>query len=433
MRTNAKKKIFVLSALTMFVVAPSVNAIDTTSSTDNVDGKVESLLEWFKQGKASGRVRTLWYQRDFDGPMNDWCTGAVGGNLKYETGSLAGFSLGAGFKTGQGAGWNSSSDVVYPQVLAKSDDGSPKNYTALDEYYVKYKGYDTTVTVGAQPIFTPWMKGFDNRTTPIKYRGISLKNKTFAEEANRHKLEFDLMYLDKYLAKEQEDFESMSSAYSGDIQDDGGLFAGGVTYRAPGDLRFRLWDYYFEDTLNDVYVDGRYRQKITDDIKMELNLKYLNRQDTGDANAGELDTWQAGGDIGVSAYGFTVTSFYGQNGNDFVGNPLGSEKIVIQQIGANLKRPEEDVYSIKLAYDFGAIGVKNLEAYAWYGYFDTPDSGENASTNYDQIDFDLQYKLGGWFKGCLLRLRYAIRNADENTDGTAYDSYDIETILTYRF
>ncbi len=429
-----KHLVSILSLFAIFVIAPCVYA-NTETPQEKAEG-VTSLADWFKQGKANGVVKTLWYNRNFDNSRTDRSTAVVGGNLNYETASLHGFSLGTGFKTGQGAGWgwNDGSDDVYSGLLAKSSPNTPENYTALDEYFVRYNGYDTTVTIGAQAIETPWLKGFDVYTTPVKYRGISIKNTSLNKEESKNKFELQALYLDKALGWTNEDFESMASGWTNNLEADGGMFGAGVTYRAPGDLRFEFWNYYFEDVLNDLYVEARYRKAISENVKTVLTLKYLDRQDVGNAYAGPLDTWTAGGDFGISAYGATVTAYYGQVGNDAIAEPYGSRKIAVQQAGANLQRADETVYGLKLAYNFGRLGLKDLTTYVFYGRYDTPDSGVNASADYDQIDFDLRYKLGGWFKGCDLRLRYAIRNADHFRDDVVEDmDSNVRAYLVYRF
>ncbi|SHO43874.1 OprD family outer membrane porin [Desulfopila aestuarii] len=419
-----------LAAISLVVMTPCLSANADTQGTGS-EG-VSSLMEWVKQGKASGAIKYLWYYRDNDVSL-DASTFAVGGNLKYETAPLYGFRVGAGFKTSQGASWNSDSKAVYGAVLDRSGPTSPENYTAMDEYYVSYQGYDTTVTFGAQSVFNPWIKGFDVYMAPIKYRGLSIKNTTFNVEESKHKFILEALYLDEVLGWTAEEFDSIASGYTKNPEADGGMFAAGVTYRAPGDLRFQLWDYYYEDVQNDLSFEARYRRPLSKDVNMVMNFKYLNRQDTGDAYAGELDTWTAGGDIGVSFKGFTLTGYYGQVGDDRVDDPYGGNKVIIQQAGANLQRPEETGYAVKLDYNFKQIGVEGLTAYTFLATYDTPDKGTNASQDYDQIDFNLQYKLGGWFKGCEARLRYAIRNVDDDVSGSLQDFNDIRFSLAYRF
>lgn len=50
----------------------------------------------------------------------------------------------------------------------------------------------------------------------------------------------------------------------------------------------------------------------------------------------------------------------------------------------------------------------------------------------DEIDFNLGYQFGGWFKNVSIRLRYAIVNQDEKVEG-GKDWTDGRVYLQYTF
>lgn len=70
--------------------------------------------------------------------------------------------------------------------------------------------------------------------------------------------------------------------------------------------------------------------------------------------------------------------------------------------------------------------------WVFYSEFDTPDSGDNASTDMKEVDFSLLYKSNGWFENLSAQFRYAHMDQDEDVaDGSDWD--DIRFYLVYRF
>ncbi len=126
-----------------------------------------------------------------------------------------------------------------------------------------------------------------------------------------------------------------------------------------------------------------------------------------------------------------MIAYYGSNGDDALRVPFGGDWIVSMQVN-NHERAEEDVWALQLKYNFERLGAKGLSADVWYGSFNTPDAGNNISPDLDEIDFNLQYNLGGWFEGCSVRLRYAFIDQDEDVAG-GEDYSDGRIYLQYKF
>lgn len=126
-----------------------------------------------------------------------------------------------------------------------------------------------------------------------------------------------------------------------------------------------------------------------------------------------------------------MIAYYGSNGDDALRNPFGGDWIVSMQVN-NHERAEEDVWALQLKYNFERLGLKGLSADVWYGSFNTPDAGNNISPDLDEIDFNLQYNLVGWFEGCSIRLRYAFIDQDEDVAG-GEDYSDGRIYLQYKF
>jgi hypothetical protein len=383
----------------------------------------ERLTDMITNGKIKATVKILYFQRDFDSDTPDWSSLAIGGNLGFATASLYGFSAGFGVKTSQGDFLDN--DEVYPGLLAQGDTPEDdESYTQLDEYFLRYKNWDTVATLGAQSFDTPWMEGYDIRMTPKKYRGLTLKNNSLKN------LELQGFYIQDWLDWTAEDWQSVTAGLSGNDADDEGMFGGGAIWNAIEGVKLQIWDYYYNEALNNVYLRGDYSAKFDNDITFAANLRYLDQNDTGDALAGAIDTYQAGSEISVGGFGANLSLYYGENGDDNLVAPFGGDKLVIMQVN-NLSRAEEKLYALKLSYSFRALGVPGLSSYIFYGSFDTPETGVNSSPDIDEFDFDLQYKFSGWFENCSLRFRYAIVDADEDVGGE--DLTDTRLYLVYKF
>ena len=385
----------------------------------------ESLNDVVAKGKLSGVLKTLYYQRAFDGDTPDWSTLAIGGNFNYETVPIYGFTAGIGFKTSQGDYLNSDNEVYRGILEMGATPKDDESYTALDEYFLRYTNWDTQATLGAHAVNTPWLHGHDIRMTPKKYRGFGLINNSIEN------VELHGYYLTHWLDWTAEEWESITSAFTGDTGDDEGALAGGAKWQILSAMNIQAWDYYYNDIMNSFYLSADYTHTIDDDYILGADLRYLNQTDVGDKLAGNISTYTAGGYAFLGGYGATLSLYYGTNGSDDLRVPFGNSKIISLQV-LELDRADEDAYAIKLGYAFDSLGLEGLGANVIYGSFDTPDTGANASPDATEFDFDLYYKLGGWFKLMSIRLRHAIINEDEGVDG-GEDFTDSRLYLVYKF
>jgi hypothetical protein len=384
-----------------------------------------NLTEVITKGKFNAVIKTLYYERMFDGNTPDWSTLAIGGNLNYETAPLYGFSAGIGVKTSQGD-YSGNDDEVYRDMLAVGDTlFDAESYTALDEYFLRYANWDTQITLGAHSLSTPWLNAHDIRMTPKKYRGVSIINSSI-ENVKIHGY-----YLADWLNWTEESYESISSAITGNDYNDEGALVAGAVWQSPQKMHLQAWNYYYNEVLNSFYVSGDYSHTFGNDYTLSGDLRFLSQQDVGDALAGDIDTYTAGGFLSFGAYGAALTLYYGTNGNDDLIAPFGHSKIISQQV-LELTRADEDAYGVKLAYSFDQVGLNGLSAYIFYAEFSTPDTGANASPDASEVDFDLQYKLTGWFENCSIRLRHAIIDQDEDITG-GKDWTDTRVYLVYKY
>jgi hypothetical protein len=424
MKILSRNKLSLKSVTLIMLVCISIMITCKPALSDDTKTVPKNLIEAFSQGKFNAVIKTLYFQRDFDGASPDRSSLAIGGNFNFQTASIYGFSAGVGFKTSQDL--SSSNDEVYRGLLAFGNTPyDEESYTALDEYFLSYTNWDTLITFGAHSLNTPWLNGNDIRMTPKKYRGLSIINSSIEN------VEFHGYYLTDWLAWESEDWDSITSAFTGDTHDDEGGIVGGVTWQVNPNLNLQAWDYYYNEVLNNFYLSSNYTYTTQSDFILSVDLSYLDQRDVGDSLAGDIDTYSTGGSLSLETYGATLSFFYGTNGSDNVLAPFGDSKVVSLQV-LDLDEAEEDAWAVKLKYSFEQIGLTGLSAYVCYASFDTPDSGNNATPDGEELDFNIQYKLSGWLKNCSIRLRHAIIKQDEDIAG-GEDFTDSRVYLVYKF
>lgn len=409
----------VLGALAGNSAMAAENATEQTIEPD-------SLGALFSEGRLDGVVKLLWFERDFDGDKPDWATLAIGGNLEFETAPFYGVSAGVGVKTSQGDLLNDDDKEIYRGLLAAGDDlFDGESYTALDEYFLRYDNWKTDFMLGAFDLSSPWMTGFDIRMTPKKYRGLRVINNSLEP------VKFHAYYITDWLDWTEEEFDSIASGLTGSTEDNEDALVLGAVWQATDAFKLHAWNYYYDEVLNQFYGRLDYSYKWQSSYRFGATFKYLNQRDVGNALAGELDTYQTGGDISFAGYGAKLSLYYGQVGDDNINNPFGGDYVILLQTKW-LERAEEKTWGIKVDYDFTGLGVKGLSMYLFYADFDTPDSGDNVSTDMKELDVNIQYKFSGWAENLLLRFRYAHVDQDEAVAG-GNDWDDVRFHIEYRF
>ncbi|ADD68863.1 outer membrane porin [Denitrovibrio acetiphilus DSM 12809] len=390
--------------------------------TSSIAYSADTLAEAFSKGTLKGELRTFYFERDFDEATTDRADFAVGSLLYYKTAPLHGISAGLAFASSNDLGSDEDKNVY--GLLATGDDGDHESYTRMQEYYIQGEWFDTVVKYGAQEINTPFMNKHDIRMSPKTYKGLSLVNNSV------NGLTLSGYYITEFMGWNDDEFMSISeSAGAGD--DDSALLVGGIKYQLPVSVvkaSVAGWQYYLEDVFQSTYFEGSVGKKIGD-YNLHITPSYLTQKSQGDELVGDFDTTQYGFNAGVAAYGLSLTGFYARTPDDGVFAPWGDGKVIIQQIIA-AGRADEDAYAVKLGYNFGALGLRGLDAYVFYGMYDTPESGAAASSDIDETDFSLQYKFDedSYLKGFSVRVRYAIIDQD-----TAEDYNDFRVYIKYSF
>lgn len=400
-----------------------VLAILLVLATRTTAGAFPAALEKsiLQKTKISGEFRNLFFQRNFTDNTVDCEDLAVGGKIRFETGDIRRFSVGFSFYTAQGMGLNDDDNDVYG-LLAKDSNGNHKSYAALGEAYLLAEFNDTTVKIGRQEMYTPWINYHDIRTTPQSFEAVTLNNTGISG------LQIVLSHVNRIKKRTETTFQSMSLA-AGAAQEEP-VTAGGMIFTGIEGIKLQVWDYYAHHMWNDVYVRADCTVKMKNGVCLFANARNLKRDDTGDGAIGSIDTYMFGLQGGLEIHGAKFSLAYGQNGRQPVLRPWGHDLAVSIQVHV-ADRAEETAWNPGFTYDFSRIGLEGLVGGVTYAVFDAPDSGPNASPDRDEINFNVLYDCSRWISGLSLQLRYAIIDEDETLGGEDFN--DLRFCLRYLF
>ena len=160
----------------------SLISIETlTAQEARVVKDTNTLSYALRKGKFDLNLRFYYMHTENDGDLTDYYAYAVGGGMKYETGSFKRFSFGiGGFFT-----WNiGSSDLTKPDPLTgmynryeigqfdMEDPSNKNNIDRLEDFYLKYRFPKTTIIFGKQQINTPFINPQDGRMRPTGEQGL---------------------------------------------------------------------------------------------------------------------------------------------------------------------------------------------------------------------------------------------------------------------
>ncbi len=466
------KSLTLLLLLCVGIHSPDINAQDDeqpSSSSSFYDaftnGQTRALLRYSGQRRNSN-LHLLQDSSSPDVPDEKLqAYSAFGGLLGYETAPWKKFTVGATVYVALPFGSNPDDRRGLGGLYEA--DGGQDAYAALGEMFIKYQNNGHLVKVGRQEMPDYRMVSLSNiRFSPITHSGAVYENTVFEN------LGINLGYIMNMKERNDTKFIDMASGArlqessngkqlirgdydmadydpSGYIGDSKEMTILGLTYTGEN-YRLDAWNYYVNDFVNSLYLEGQYSFKPTvSGFHFSLAAQYTNQKDVGGHIAGNIDTWHYGlslrgakGGLGFfanyNALAYNEDSYDG--GTLFVrwGTPQMFNSFQIQDselagtksIGAGLQ------------YDFGHNGLLPGVVMRWrYGSYDMPDDLIMTDARQDRREatFDLRYsftqKSGfGIFtemKGLSLQFRLAFNNYRTDYDFEAYreiHGYDFQSV-----
>lgn len=134
----------------------------------------DTLADAFKEGKISGELRAWYMDRDKDKANSSADIFITGMQLRYNTGTFYGFSLGLTTQTSAAPFATSTAKAVFG--TGGSNDDIYGSGTQLSEAYVNYTIGKTTAKVGRQFIKTPVIGSSTSRPITQSFEGALVTN-----------------------------------------------------------------------------------------------------------------------------------------------------------------------------------------------------------------------------------------------------------------
>jgi len=415
-------------AISVGVVLGVVLGANSAFVAADASEQASSVSEMFAKSSHSGQVRfgylTINPEVSGENTLDDM---AIGGQLKLETASFNGVSLGGAFYT--------SHSITEPDDDDFNDEmtGPDQKFDLLAEAYVNYSVAGLNLRLGRQAIDTPFADTDDIRMTPHTFEALVG--------------DYDLGGGFNLTAGWMTRWQGVDAGYPNDaefddmVQDSDGTFMLGGVY-AGDTFEASAWYYSVVDVADVFYGDIMMPFALSDGITMTLGAQVSFQSD--DTNTKTLA--EVGSEIGGTLYGlmvevavgdFTIGAawdhadvdeeealFGGWGGGPFFTN---IDTLVANEFAAG---QDADSYTLSLGYDFA--GVEGLSVGYTFGHYeggsDAYDSSADAEV--EEHNFGIEYAISdGWFIDAV----YVLSDDKENSADTEWDYDRFQTRVTFNF
>jgi hypothetical protein len=184
-----------------------------------------------------------------------------------------------------------------------------KSFSVLGEAYISYLYKNFGITYGRKVIKTPLMSAKEVRMLPSAFNGLYTSYKLNANS----KLGFN--YITAFKQRTSSQYVNVIKHALGANTDavvgkNSDKFVAMANYDyANENSNVNLYDYYANDFINSVYIDGGYNFKVSK-AKLSLNGQYINQKSIGNADTNLLktDSITAGKKVSVNAVGIKLNA-----------------------------------------------------------------------------------------------------------------------------
>jgi len=425
----------------------------------------------FQSGKVNGHFRSFLMATDNQAGLTDYHAFAIGGGLRYETGSFRGFRFAVGgaylFRPGGmdllEADTVSGSVSRYEIGLFDVDDKPlGKEWARLEELYLKYRRGELDLTFGRQFVNMPFINLQDGRMRPGAVDGLVARWRS-----DRTQLEGGFLYavsprsttrwytvdrsIGLYPAGVNPD--GTKSDYRGHIQSFGLLY-GGVQHAVSPRLTIHAWDLYADGLMNSLLVQADFRITTTGPRRLTASAQVIRQDGVGDGGSPDPSQtyYPKGGETMVFGLRLACKRDHGGMSLNYTRITAQGRYLMPREWGRDpmftfLPRERNeglgDVHAVTvnwLATDLLGGGSLGLGA----GYYDLPDVkdyalNKNGLPSYWQANIDLRYKFRGWLQGLDIQYLLASKWGIGDTYGelkyehNKVDLWQHNLVLNYHF
>jgi hypothetical protein len=394
---------------TMVITLAAVTAV----SGANID-------EAFKSGTVSAQIRAAYIDQDNAIGADTYGT-AVGGQLKYETGTWNDIKLGVAAYVSQKLSFaTGDNENANNDLFANNAD----SYVYLGEAYIDYAVNDFALRIGRQKIDTPLADTDDIRMHPNTFEAAIATYKGFEGTTLVGGVVKRFAGYDS--GNDISEFKKLDGA------DSHGAAVAGIVNESIENLAFQGWYYGIDNMANVFYTDAMYAMALSETSGIEVAAQF------GQFNE-SLNSTIDGTVYGVGASfnidRLTVGAAYNKVNSDtgkaivngFGGGPYftSMEEMTIDGL------EDAKAYQLNAELDMSGAGIEGLTLAALYGNFKGKTGGLDSKVS--EFDVILAYELN---ENICADMSYATiddknkNTGDAGTDG-GYDRFLVR--LTYSF
>jgi hypothetical protein len=444
-----KKSLMILkilrAALILISIAITVDASGQESNAKQKD--TSTLAHALIKGKLDLHFRFYYMSTNNESPLSDYYAYAVGGGMKYETGSFKGFQFGlGGFFI-----WNiGSSNLTIPDPTTgiynryevgqfdMEDFSNKNNMDRLEDFYLKYNVKKSTIVLGKQGINTPFINPQDGRMRPTGEQGIWSDIRTIPKTriqagwltkiSPRGTVRWFDMDSSIGIYPSGVSINGIKSNYKGNLSSAGvGIL--GVGYEIIPKWNVQAWEYYTDNIFNTLMLQTDGEWKIGGPYNAIAGLLYIHQNALGGGgNEDPSKTYFAPGQdanifsgrLGLSQKSTKLLFNYTRITGD--GRFLFPREWGREPLYTFLRRERSEgagdvnAFSVNLLNEFSKRRIKTELS---YGYYELPEIknyrlNKYGLPSYHQFLFDINYSFGGFMKGLEAEFFYTYKLEAEN-------------------
>lgn len=399
----------------------------------------ENLLQAFKHGQYNGQFRSFFMATDNARQLSDYHAWAVGGSLHFKTAAWHGVSFGIGGSFHYNL---SSSDLTAKDSITGAvnryeiglfdveDPTNRKNLDRLEALWLRYQWKKTHITLGQQPVQTPFVNYQDGRMRPTAVSGLWVES----NDVKHTKIEGGWLWsISPRSTVKWYDIGESIGLYPKGLNPDGtasgypenlkskGVGVLGITRQFGERAKIQVWNHYVEHIFNTVYIQADYVKPLKNDHKLLAGIQFTHQDAL--ANGGNDDAsktymmpdgqsnvvsaqagWQRKGWQALVAYTRTTA-----DGRFLFPREWGREPFYTFMSRERIEGSGDNHAATgRVSWQ---SGNQKLRLEAAYGHFYLPDV-KNATLNkyafpvFQQLNLDVRYAFGGMFEGLRAQFLY---------------------------
>ena len=372
--------------------------------------EAQSVSDMFSNSKTSGQIRIGTYSLDPNSDADTQTVTAIGGQLKFETASFSGVSLGSAFYTAHTIDVLSGDDNKYSDFLTSSKE----SYTELAEAYLNYTNVNFNIRIGRQVIDTPLADSDDIAMTPNTFEAIV---------ASYEFRNLGLTIVGANIQRMQgldADYENVTKNSWMDTGNNGTNMLA-ILYTKDA-LEANVWYYDIGKTTDAFYIDASIDFDIDSAFNLTLGTQYL---DENEKDASGIDGSIAGILAEASYQNITAMVAYNDVSVDitksiFEGFGGGCSYTNMQTTTAAALDTDSSSYVTSLGYE-----IANINTSIAYGDF---EADANNAGHLAEIDVSMGYT----YKDGKADITLVYVDIDDKINSTN-SSKEIKLITNYNF